>query len=575
MKRLQVVELAILLIILLSFIVADGREEVGLKSDFHGFLPFVIDSGAGLSGTVLADGNPVAGATVRIQNTGNLTTSDALGRFQLRWLLPGRPVTLSAWKDGYYSTKRDNVLPPTDGITLTLHLYQTNDNPNYSWIPPQGDPSCYSCKSRFVQNWLGNDAHSGAAGNARFLTMYNGTNLDGDQSPLTRYTCDPIYGCTPVRPDPTKPYYGPGYKLDFPNTAGNCAACHTPGAAVNAPYSTDPTHVSGANTFGIHCDFCHKIAAVRTDENTGLPYPNMPGVLSMDIRRPFTDDPERPQLFFGTFLDVNSPEGDSYLPLLGESRFCAPCHFSQFWGLTIYNSYGEWLESAYSDPEFSGARTCQECHMPAPWMVKGEPVTNVAPGNGGLERDPLTIHAHTFPGASSAELLQNAVTLTATLKQDGLYWVVKVRISNDFTGHSVPTDSPLRQLLLVVEAMDASGNPLTQISGSTLPEWAGQGDPAQGNYAGLPGKAYAKVLKELWTEVSPTGAYWNHTALVSDNRLAAFQADESIYTFAAPAQGSISVRASLYYRRAYRQIAEWKGWQDPDILMEQVSLSGP
>ena len=31
-------------------------------------------------------------------------------------------------------------------------------------------------------------------------------------------------------------------------------------------------------------------------------------------------------------------------------------------GTLIYNSYGEWLDSPYSDPKTG--KTCQECHMP-------------------------------------------------------------------------------------------------------------------------------------------------------------------------------------------------------------------
>ena len=47
-----------------------------------------------------------------------------------------------------------------------------------------------------------------------------------------------------------------------------------------------------------------------------------------------------------------------------------------------------------------------------------------------------------------------------------------------------------------------------------LPPWAG-------SYRGVPGKVYAKVLEELWTEISPSGAYWNQTRILSDNRLPA------------------------------------------------------
>jgi hypothetical protein len=56
--------------------------------------------------------------------------------------------------------------------------------------------------------------------------------------------------------------------------------------AVNAPYGTDPAQVSGVGTEGVTCDFCHKIWDARLNPNTGLPYPNMPSVLSLEFRRP-------------------------------------------------------------------------------------------------------------------------------------------------------------------------------------------------------------------------------------------------------------------------------------------------
>lgn len=539
------------------------------------YLPFIASSGLQINGIVFDEAGPLSGATVRIQATQNSTLTDHEGRFTLSGLTGSVPVTVSAWKEGYYCAKQEGVIPPAANITLQMHLYQTNDNPEYTWILPQGDNSCYNCKPGLTQVWLDNDAHALAASNVRFLTMYNGTDVLGNQSPVTRTICSPDYGCMPLPPDLSLPYYGPGYKLDFPSTAGNCATCHIPGAAVDSPYGTDPNSVSGADTFGVHCDFCHKIADVILNPDTGLPYPNMPGIISMDIRRPFSDDPLRYQLFFGTFDDDNVPEEDTYIPLIRESRYCATCHSAEFWGVTVYNSYGEWLESPYSDLTSDTARTCQECHMPTPTMFDGAPITNVAPGMGGVERDPLTIHAHTFPGAGSVDLLQNAVTMTATGRVEKGKVIVEVQITNDKTGHSVPTDSPLRHLILLVQATDAQGGTLLQLTGPTVPEWGGVGDPVQGYYAGLPGKTYAKVLQELWTQVLPSGAYWNQTRLVSDNRLAAFASDTSVYTFTAPPYGRANIQVTLLFRRAFIQLADWKNWDVPDIVMETNTISIP
>jgi hypothetical protein len=532
--------------------------------------PLVEDTITGF--VVDQDGNPVQDATVRIQASAPFTLSDEEGGFVLMGVNPGEAVTVSAWKDLYYCARQEGVIPPAENVQLTLRLYQVNDNPNYTWVPPTGEDSCYSCKPGVTQVWLEQDAHGKSATNPRFISMYNGTGSEGQQSPLTRYTTGD-YGQIPVPPDFSQPYFGPGYKLDFPDSAGNCAACHTPGAAIDEPYGIDPTQVSGVNQFGVHCDFCHKIAAVRLDPQSGLPYPNMPGVLSMDIRRPFPEDEDRYQLFFGTFDDDNVPEEDTRLPLIEQSQFCAPCHYGIFWDTLVYNSFGEWLESPYSDPV--NGKTCQECHTPAPTLLDGEPITNVAPEAGGVERDPGTIHAHTFPGAASQELLENALSMQTSAARDGEQVVIEVSLTNDQTGHHVPTDSPLRHMILLVEATDAAGEGLELLEGETVPEWGGAGDPQKGYYAGLPGKAYAKVLMEMWTGIAPTGAYWNHTRVVSDNRLAAYATDSSRYVFSDPAQGEVKITVRLIYRRAFRLLADQKGWEIPDIVMERAELVIP
>jgi hypothetical protein len=504
-----------------------------------------------ISGVVIDEIGPVASATVRIQATTNATLTDSNGRFLLTGISVGESVTVSAWKDGYYCAKVDNrsrrlISPPATDVSLTLRLYQTYDNPDYTWMPPTGEKSCASCKLAVTEVWL-NNAHAGSANNSRFLSMYNGTDVNGNQS-------------------------GPGFKIDYPDSAGICAACHIPGAAVDDPNGIDPNEVTGPDTFGIHCDYCHKVADVYLDDSSGLPYKDMPGVLSSDIRRPFPDDPERYQLFFGTFDDDNVPEEDTYLPLIEESQFCAPCHFGNVFGDTIvYNSFGEWLESSYSDPETG--MTCQDCHMPSPTIYNGEPLTNVAPRKGGIERDPLTIHAHLQLGAMDSEFLQNAVTMEVDATREDDTVTVNVSITNDNTGHHIPTDSPLRHMILLVQAKDESGEELLPLDGPIVPEWVGEGNPDERYYAGLPGKAYAKVLQEMRTGVIPSGAYWNKTQIVSDNRIAAFASDNSTYTFRTPENGTTGVTVTLLFRRAFIELMDQKGWNTPDIIMAQESIS--
>jgi len=271
-------------------------------------------------------------------------------------------------------------------------------------------------------------------------------------------------------------------------------------------------------------------------------------------------------LFFGTYDDVTRRV--TYLPLEEESAFCAPCHYGVFGGVVghnevvggvvVYNSYGEWLESPYSDPETG--QTCQDCHM--------LPVENdyfVFLEQGGLRRPYKPVHDHYMPGAADEALLQNSVTMTTAARLEGEEVWVEVGVTNDKTGHHVPTGTPLRHMILVVEVVDAGGNRLPLRDGPVLPDWTG-------DHAGEAGRYYAKVLKDEWTGESPTGAYWRDISLVEDTRLAAFATDVSQYTYAAPVDGPVTIQVRLLFRRAFQQLMEWKGWDDPDVLMEEATI---
>ncbi len=533
-----------------------------------------------LSGVVRDVNGPIVGATVRIRATDNKTTTDSDGHFTLAGLKPDEPVVLTAWAQGFYiGGGQTKYLPCASDVEIILTAHSDRDNPSYRWLsafasagyPGSGENgNCENCHSDPNEpqaalpfsEWSG-DAHALSAKNPRFLTMYKGTDMAGNQSPLTRYFQTRDYGLIPLRPDPNEPYFGPGYKLDFPNTTGNCAACHTPAASIDAAYTTDPTTVAGVGGEGVACDFCHKIWDVRIDSASGMPSANMPGVLSFEFRRP----PEGHQFFAGPFDDV-APGEDTYSPIQQRSQYCAPCHFGVFWDTVVYNSFGEWLKSPYSDPQTG--MSCQDCHMPAGWTDHF-----ARTDKGGLIRDPATIFSHRMPGAANEQLLQNAVSMDVKAERQGQQLVVTVTITNDRTGHHVPTDSPLRHLILLVRAVDQQGHVLREVDGPIVPEWGGIGDPNQGYYAGLPGKVFAKVLEEFWTEISPSGAYWNHTRVLSDNRLAAFATDTSTYRFVMVADDDVTVDVTLLLRRAFIELKAQKNWEFPDIIMEHKQLTIP
>lgn len=524
-----------------------------------------------ITGVVTDGSQPVAGAVVQVQATPVSATTDSRGQFTLT-PAAGGPVALTAFAAGYFIAGPVTAKPGDTGVAFKLTKYSTADNASYTWMSAftsaGQDANCQPCHSNSQQKpaqlpfdeWQ-QDAHGNSAQNRRFLSMYNGTDLSGqDQSPPTRFSYNIDYGLIPLPPDPNLPYYGPGYKLDFPSSSGNCASCHTPAAAVAAPYDTNPNTVTGVGKEGVACDFCHKIGSVQVDPSTGLPYPNTPGVLSFGLLRPSGGW----QFFAGPYVDV-APGNDTYLPLVNQSQFCAPCHTATFWGVQVYNSFGEWLASPYSDP--AKGQTCQNCHMPH----RG---TNFAARSdqGGNSRDPQTVFSHLMPGASDPNLLQNTAALTVAAQQAGPLIHVTVTVTNQKAGHHIPTDHPSRNILLVVTA-NAGNQALTPYDGPVIPSWGGTGSTAD-DYGGALGRGYAKILQELWTQVSPTVAYWSPTVLEADTRIPALGQDVSEYDFVAPTGGgTVQVGAKLLYRRAFRQLSLWKQWNVADILMNQSAVT--
>ena len=125
----------------------------------------------------------------------------------------------------------------------------------------------------------------------------------------------------------------------------------------------------------------------------------------------------------------------------------------------------------------------------------------------------------------------------------------------------------------MVRAYGSNAAELSLKAGPVLPEWCGSGDPAKGNYAGLPGKVFVKLLEEIWTGVSPTAAYWNPTRIVMDTRLGAFQSDVGEFLFIAPHSGDVRIEAVLLYRRAYKKLMDLKGWKESDIVMKSAAVS--
>jgi hypothetical protein len=317
----------------------------------------------------------------------------------------------------------------------------------------------------------------------------------------------------------------------------------------------------------VTCDVCHKVIDVELDEH-GLPYMDRPGVLSFTFLRPNSSS----QFVSGPWAHLTTSTTDikrTCAPIFSDSSFCAPCHYAKFSGVEIYGSYKEWLDSPYSEPNQS-FRSCQDCHMQASQSLDNTAAaarTACSP-----ENDSFRNFNHNMmkrDNTDKAVLIEGAATVTIDARKEDGKIKVNVGVVNSKAGHKLPTDSPLRHLLLVIEARDENNRLLTQVEGPTIPEWGGSGDGPY-DYAGKPGMIYGNILKDKDTNMVPAVNYWNPIIPAwegSDTRLRPNEPVVSQYSFVMQAHGQVTITANLFYRYAFIDIIERKGWTLQDILV--------
>ncbi len=259
------------------------------------------------------------------------------------------------------------------------------------------------------------------------------------------------------------------------------------------------------------------------------------------LLRPHNGD----QLFYGPLPDaVRSGESFAQEALYKESSACASCHEGIVFGVHVYGTYSEWLES----PSAQGIQ-CQGCHMTPTGRL-----TNIAPGKGGIDRDPRTLASHRFAG-SGLDLLRRCLQADVRCRPDDGGMRINVTVTADHVGHRVPTGFIDRHLLLVVQAFDGNGTPAPLAAGPRLPS-------ASGAHAGQPGWLYAKLLHdEKGTAPLP---FWLPGLEMHDTRLRPGESDRRAFTFA----GRVArVEVRLWYRRFWQAVAAARGWGDNDVLV--------
>ena len=484
-----------------------------------------------VAGTVTStDGAPIDDAVVTVQTT-TITTRTTAGAFSIP-LTVTSSRTIVAAKKGYFNGS--TVATDLSGALVIQLERLPADNPLYE---PKAAAFCVRCHGDQVREWQGSTM--ARAGLNRWVhDIFNGTG-----------TTNGMGGFVYIRDSP--------HAASSP--ASECGACHEPETWMREPHAPlgDLRQPTDEMLHGVSCEVCHKIGHI--DETK----PNYPGIYPgvVDMVRP----QEGLQVQFGVRADSDFVRDGrmrpAYQPQL-TAAVCAACHqdkndpdgdgdFEEANGVISEPTYLEWLASPYADPMSPHAATCVDCHMRT--SGRDRICDILFPP---LLRPPEQIRSHVFEGTTPA-YLDNALTAALRTSADGGALEVQVTLTNDRTGHHVPTGVTIRNVLLIVEAWQA-GLPLVPTSTQTLHPLAGVGDPTDGHYAGLPGKLYGKVNH------GPDGTgpvfFTDATGIQFDSRIPALASDTTRYRFDVPSGGPVVVRARVIYRRAWRELVDAKQW---------------
>lgn len=469
------------------------------------------------TGQVRDDRGPVAGVHVRYKGQRLSVSTDRFGNFSLP-----RPRDaadrLTAAKEGYFIAGASVSTAP---MVITLQRLPGTDSEDYAWVdsaPGRGSHNCGNCHGEIYREWL-DSGHARAISNRRFRNLYDGSDWQG------------------------RPNRGWSLLADNPDGAGVCTSCHAPTVGFSDPAYYDLRQTQGVAARGVHCDYCHKIADVEPGP-LGLQH----GRFGLKLRRPADG-----QLFFGPLDDVDRGD-DAFHPLYRSSRYCASCHEGTVFGVHVYSTYSEWLES----PARRAGQQCQSCHMAPTGML-----TNLAPGKGGVPRDPQTLANHRFFAGSQADMLRRCLGVSVQLVPGEAAVRADIEVRVEGAGHRVPTGFIDRHLLLVVDGLSGT-IALPAASGPVLPAGAGR------ELVGRPGKLYAKLLHDF--DGTTPAPFWRADPTVADTRLAPGQTDRLAFSFPA---GTERIRVRLLYRRFWPVVAEAKGWPDEtiDVLDRTYSVA--
>jgi hypothetical protein len=274
-----------------------------------------------------------------------------------------------------------------------------------------------------------------------------------------------------------------------------CLTCHAPAAV----YMQDTRWEKKTSWEGVTCDFCHSVQAIKP--GTALPFVIQAGMVKTGP------------------LKGAKPTGHdaAYSPAYTSSTICAPCHqYTNDKKYDVLTTYAEWEASGYP----AKGTTCQTCHMRT---VTGNIVDPKI-----VRSSTSSINVHEMPGGHSVAELNRALQAQVQAERRGSSVDVTVTVVNRGAGHKVPTGSPLRGIVMVVEADNSAGARQTAT------------------------RTFARVVVDAaGQELADEGGVFQRAArTVSDNRLAPGERWTERFSFPMPATAPVRTLARFYYRYA-------------------------
>ena len=284
--------------------------------------------------------------------------------------------------------------------------------------------------------------------------------------------------------------------------ADDCDRCHQPVTAL------------GLNDFdarklkneGVTCDVCHAARVVGKGKDARLEL--VPGNVK-----------------FGPYKDA-VPVGHqaAYSSTLVSSQFCMTCHgnLQTAHGMSFCSTEDEYRRSSFAQ----NGVTCQDCHMPS---MEGKTAEL------GKIR---AVHSHIFYGGYNSEILRNCASIELTLQKSSDNLQAVIRVTNKTVGHSLPTGSPMRMVVLTVQAFDKEGNLI----------WQNYGDSPFTDQQAV----FMRLLENERGEAPAPP--WEAARVRFDQRLKADETRELSYTF--PSMQVHHINATLSYLLAPKALLE-------------------